>query len=124
MAAKTAKRVRKFGEPVSVLLDRERVLHMDMTTMYDYEQVSGKSLLNGDQVNLTDMTSMNQLLWASCGGSDCELSIREIGRLVNPGNYAEILAALMSLLAQWTGPSESDGSGEGEEQGNASGSIG
>ena len=106
----------------TIVLDHERPLRMDMAVLYDFEDATGKSVLNGDNVDLKSIKELSAIVWAMVGGADCDLTIRQVARLITGENMLSTIETVIGLL--YTALPKAQTSTGGEDPGNASGSIG
>jgi hypothetical protein len=103
----------------------EYEFRLDFTAMADFEQASGKGVLDlfgdvlqtlmaagagaekGAQLDWAALlkikevlapTDLQALIWACLGGEDSGVSLREAGRLIHAGNLAEVIVALAKTI--------------------------
>ncbi len=83
---------------ITVNLDKERHLKLTLGGMFAYEQTTGKSLWN--ITSLQDFTDaeITNLLWACCLWEDRDLKRDEFIFALNPGQFPEIVNAVLECL--------------------------
>lgn len=83
----------KLNPAVTIVLDKERRLLLNLNAMAAFEKAAGKSLfaLNTEQLSATDLRS---LIWACLLHEDRKLTEEMVGEWITPANMAEIAARL------------------------------
>ena len=88
----------KINPSVSIMLDRERHLFLDLNAMVGFEEKTGKNMLAGGVgVNLS-ATDLRALLWSCLRGEDPTLTMEQVGSFITPENMANVAE---SLAAAW-----------------------
>ena len=89
----------KAQPAVTITLDKERRLKMDLNAMYAFEEATGKSLFNGKTLESfqKEFTArdLRALLWACLLHEEKTLTIEQVGTWVNMGNIKEITKQVM-----------------------------
>jgi len=84
----------KVKAAVTIMLDKERHLLLDMNGMIAFQEVAGINLLNGKEVIalFKDFTpkKMRAFLWACLTHEDDSLTIEQVGKFIHAGNMGEI----------------------------------
>lgn len=104
----------KLNPPVEIMLDKPRHLKNNLLSEFTFEKVSGKTISQFDMGSSGDLL---QRLWSMLLWEDLELTIEELGGMVDSSNVAEIADAMSQAV---TGdepelelePAESDTPGE------------
>ena len=116
---------RPTSPAIALTLDgQEYAFRLDFTAMADFEQATGKGVLElfgevfgalqgagageGQVADVAGMlgalrlkaSDLQALTWACLGGEDSGLSLREAGRLIHAGNLQEIIGALTEAFRQ------------------------
>lgn len=86
---------------VTITLDRERTMRMDMNAFADFEAVTHKSFMNGS-LDMASLTSddMRALIWACLVQDDESLTQRDVGAMLHIGNLPAATNAIASLFTQ------------------------
>ena len=91
----------KTTKTVILDLDKKRKFKLDLNAMINFEEESGKSLINmkpDDEFSLKDIRAM---LWAGINSTiekeELKLSLEEVGSFVHPGNMAEVSNKIMEV---------------------------
>ncbi len=87
----------KLVPSVEIELDEPRKIVLDLNAMVDFGQATGRDLLDPTSVDKVDTVYIRAMLWAclKAGGSD--LTLEEVGALVNLGNMKYIGEKLTEL---------------------------
>lgn len=97
---------------VTITLDRERTMRMDMNAFADFEAVTHKSFMNGS-LDLANLTSddMRALIWACLVQDDESLTQRDVGKMLHMGNLAAATNLIAELFTKAM-PEPEEGSGD------------
>lgn len=75
-------------KPITIELDKERSLLLDLNAMAEFEDVTGKNLFQiGSNFSAKDFRA---LLWACMLHEDEELTLKDVGQMIHPGNMEYI----------------------------------
>jgi hypothetical protein len=77
-----------------IKLDRERRIEMTLHSMCKFEELTGKSLLQGFDFSAITARDLSALL-SACLADEDALAPAEVARLVRPSQFPEIVAALL-----------------------------
>ena len=77
---------------VTITLDRERSLRLDLNAIVEFEEAAGKRL--AEIGNHPTPRDIRILLWACLLDEDPDLTIRDVGRMVHPGSIQDITDAI------------------------------
>jgi hypothetical protein len=92
-------------KPIAIQLDKKRNLFLDMNAMAEFEEVTGTSFFELGE-NFT-AKKMRALLWACLIDDDPNLTLKDVGKMINASNMKEIENALSSATTKFNGePSE------------------
>jgi hypothetical protein len=89
---------------IMIDLDKPRKLVFDLNAMAHYESATGKSALAIGES--TGATELRALLWACLIHEDEELSVSDVGKLINAQNMAIVAKALSSVISTSTATGE------------------
>lgn len=80
---------------LKVMLDRERILLLDLNAMVAFEDKTGKSMINSRTWD-NDLTArdIRALLWACLIHEDENLTLEEVGKMIRSDNMDVITQAL------------------------------
>ena len=83
---------------VEIALDKPRRLLLDFNAMSKFEDVTGKSFFEWTQ-NMSRMTAkeFRAFLWACLAHEDSELTVEQVGGMINAGNLLCIQEALAKV---------------------------
>jgi hypothetical protein len=99
---------------IAIELDKVRHLRFDLNAMSAYEDATGNSSFSiGDNINAKNIRA---LLWASLIHEDEDLTIKQVGHMIHPGNMTYIT----NKLNQITKNSSDTGDEPGENDPNES----
>ena len=103
--------VNKAKPEVIITLDRERRMVFDLNAMVKYEEISGKNIFDGFDKNSMSAKDIRDMLWVCLLEDDPELTPEQLGKMIHPGNMADIQASL-NLAFEAAAPEESSGDEE------------
>lgn len=84
---------------IPIELDRERRLCFDFNALAAYEEATGTSVLaEGLQDGLRTARGIRALLWAALLHEDPDLTLSDVGAMLNIGNMADLTARLQAAL--------------------------
>lgn len=83
---------------VTILLDRERRLKMDLNAMATFEEETGKSLLSGFNAAEINMRDIRTLLWVCLRHEDPALTQENVGAMVHAGNLQLASEAIVNVF--------------------------
>ena len=81
---------------VPVQLDKERHLRLTLNSMIEFEELTGKSIMQG--FTEISMKEMRTLLWLGLKWEDAELTEEMLGDLVDLSNVTEVAGAIRQAL--------------------------
>lgn len=85
----------KARPDVKIMLDKERILCLDLNAMCEFEIVTGKNLFDGsfrgDDLSARDMRA---LLWSCLLGDDPTLTLKQVGSMISIDNMSEVASRL------------------------------
>lgn len=89
----------KVTPKVKIMLDKERTLRLDLNAMVEFEEMTGKSLISG--VNMQDLAikDIRILLWACLMHEDEDLTLKQVGAMFSIENMEEIGSILEKAFA-------------------------
>jgi len=79
----------KVKPQVPIVLDKPRVLLMDMNAMVEFEKATGKNMLQQTATSIT-AKDLRALLWACLKHEDKDLTIEQVGSMIHAGNLQEV----------------------------------
>jgi len=101
----------KAKPQVTIVLDKERHLPMNFTTLIDYEAITGKNMLKHEAVADMSATDLCVLLWAALKQEDEELTLKDVGKLLDFRDMAYIAERIAEAME------EARPEGEGQSEG-------
>lgn len=82
---------------IAITLDRERFLRLDMNAMCEFEELTGNSLFNiGNKMN--EAKSLRALLFVALKSAGEEITIEEVGSMIDFQNFSMISEVLTKLM--------------------------
>lgn len=85
---------------VTIELDKERHLRLTLKGMLEFEKKTGKSLLRGFSRKDLTLEDCAALIWACLIHEDKELSYDDVICMVDVGNVAEVMDAVIKCTGQ------------------------
>ncbi|MEM3453497.1 MAG: hypothetical protein QW835_07745 [Candidatus Hadarchaeum sp.] len=84
---------------IEIKLDKVRHLRLDFNALAKAEEVTGKSFLTSEGLSwaTTSAKGLRALIWACLLHEDPDLTLEEVGGLLNYANVPQITAALSKL---------------------------
>lgn len=71
-------------KPITIELDKERSLLLDLNAMAEFEDATGKNMFKiGENFSARDLRAM---LWACLVHEDEELTEKQVGKMITPDN--------------------------------------
>ena len=83
---------------VSIKLDKVRYLRLDLNAMCSFEELTGKSMLQGFDFNTMGVIELRALLWACLIHEDEELTLKQVGAFMGSWNMNEISASVAKVF--------------------------
>ena len=85
----------KTKPEVKIMLDKERVLCLDLNGMSEIEKITGKSIFDGTFFQgVIWATDIKLLLWGCLQHEDPDITLQRAGWLVSTDNIVEVTAKL------------------------------
>lgn len=84
----------KVKPRITIQLDKERHLFLDLNAMVAFEEVTGKNLLQGIAPEALSVKDFRALLWACLIHEDKELTLDDVGTMIHSGNMSELVSKL------------------------------
>lgn len=79
---------------IPIMLDKERHLLLNLNAMVDFEEATGKNMLQQKTLDDLSAKDLRALLWGCLKHEDKELTIEQVGGMIHAGNMEEISASL------------------------------
>ena len=80
----------KARPEVSIILDKERHLLLDLNAMCHFENITGKNIMQGLGASELTAKDFRALLWACLYHEDKDLTIEAVGGMIHSGNLDDI----------------------------------
>lgn len=80
----------KVKPEVSITLDKERHLLMNLNAMVSFEDATGKNIMQGIDPDSMTAKDFRALLWACLLHEDESLKIEDVGRMIHTENMGEL----------------------------------
>jgi len=80
----------KVRPEISLTLDKERHLLMDLNAMVAFEDATGKNIMQGLDADSMTARDFRALLWACLLHEDEALKIEDVGKMIHAGNMGEL----------------------------------
>lgn len=100
---------------ISIVLDRERTIRIDLNALARFEEVTGESALDTDVWNNMNARRLRAILWASLLHEDATLKLDQVGAMIHGGNMKEVSAQINKAFIASI-PDRKDDDGEGGEK--------
>ena len=85
----------KVKPEVSITLDKERHLLMNLNAMVAFEEATGKNIMQGIDANSMTAKDFRALLWACLLHEDESLKIEDVGKMIHTGNMNELTEKML-----------------------------
>lgn len=96
---------------IAITLDRERFLRLDLNAMSEFEELTGKSLFTiGNQ--LQEARYIRALLFVTLQATNEDITIDEVGSLIDFENFEMISETLGKLMTASYGKGEESNEGK------------
>jgi hypothetical protein len=93
--------------PVAIKLDKERRLRLTLNGMVKFRQETGKDLLKGFDMDDMSADDIRALLWACLVWEDKDLTLEDVGDMIDMRNMPAVIKALTSsVFAAFPDPEE------------------
>lgn len=107
-------------------LDKKRKFKLDLNAMINFEEETGRSLINMQPDEIFGLKDVRAMLWAGLNtcieDEEDKLTVQEAGALVNPDNMAEVSNKIMDVYENAV--PENDNKGETKQGKNKKRSAG
>ena len=80
----------KVKPEVSITLDKERHLLMNLNAMVSFEEATGKNIMQGMDADSMTAKDFRALLWACLLHEDESLKIEDVGKMIHTENMGEL----------------------------------
>ena len=84
--------------PVAIKLDKERHLRLTLNGMVKFRQETGKDLLKGFDMDEMSADDIRALLWACLVWEDKDLTLEDVGDMIDMQNMPAVIKALASSV--------------------------
>jgi len=84
--------------PVTINLDKERHLRLTLNGMVKFRQTTGKDLLKGFDMDEMSSDDILALLWACLIWEDENLSLDDVGNMIDMRNLPGVIKALTGAI--------------------------
>ena len=91
---------------IPIELDKKRNLMLDLNAMVNFEEATGKNVLQGDSLNNLSAKDLRALLWACLLHEDKDLTLDQVGGMIHSGNM-EVVASKLTAAWEVAMPEES-----------------
>ncbi len=91
-----------------IQLDKERNLRLDLNALYEFEEATGKSFFVQEDMSSLKAKDYRALLWCMLIHEDEELTLRDVGAMIDTDNFASVVKEVTAMLSEM-------GGGEGED---------
>ena len=93
-------------------LDKKRKYQLNLNAMINFEEETGKSLINMSEGDELTIPELRALIWVGLNEFE-DIALEEVGKLIHPGNMAQIEAKIMEVYGE-TMPEQEKNTGEAE----------
>jgi len=83
-----------MGKTVTINLDKERHLTLNLNAMVAFEKATGKSLFQPDSLKEMTASDIRALLWACMLQEEPALTLEQVGAMITFDNMAEVNQAI------------------------------
>ena len=90
---------------ISITLDRERNLRLDLNAMAEFEDLTGKSLFTIGEA-LQEARNLRALLYVAMKSAGEEVTLNDVGNMIGLHNFALVNESITQLMKVSYGSSE------------------
>lgn len=90
---------------ISISLDRERFLKLDLNAMAEFEDITGLSLFTIGQ-QLANAKNVRAVLYVAMKAAKEEITLEEVGELINADNFEMAVETIGKLMTKSYGETE------------------
>lgn len=83
-----------MAKSVTIMLDRERVMRLNMWAQMRYEKASGKKIVDMEENSVTDVMT---LVWATLTQDDPELTVDALAQILDVDDMERVAEAIKEL---------------------------
>lgn len=87
----------KMRPAVTIMLDKERHILVDMNALFNYEGLTGRGI---GEINLKKMTDLRAMLWASLLHEDEALTLEQVSSMMKIDNVKNIGDSLLQAFTK------------------------
>ena len=84
---------------VSIKLDKVRHVRLDLNAMASYEEVTGKSMFKGVDLENMGAIELRALLWSCLVHEDGKLTLKQVGSFITVQNMNEVSTNIASAFS-------------------------
>ena len=89
----------RLGTKTTVELDGTTyTMAFDLNAMVQFEEATGKSLINRAEGDEFSAKELRALLWACLAGDSPSLTLEEVGMMITPYNMAEVSGKISEMM--------------------------
>ena len=81
-----------------IMLDKERHLRLDLNAFSVLEEAHGDPFTILENAERGSMSALKAVVWASLVHEDEELTEKDVGRIIHPGNLEEVAEVIKDLI--------------------------
>lgn len=96
----------KMPTPIKVDLDKKRTMYITLGAMHEFEEATGKSMDEMDENKIGDIL---HFVTAALKHEDPDLTIKEVGHFIHPGNMEEVFKAIEKAMREIAPEKEDNG---------------
>jgi len=84
---------------VTIKLDKVRHVRLDLNAMASYEEVTGKSMFKGVDLENMGAIELRALLWSCLVHEDGKLTLKQVGGFITTENMNEVAASITKAFS-------------------------
>jgi len=84
-----------------IMLDKERHLRLDLNAFCALEEAYGDTFDLLEKAERGSLKALRAVVWAGLAHEDDELTEKEVGQMINPGNLAEVSETIQEVISYY-----------------------
>ncbi len=89
-----------LGEPVTIILDKERHLKLTLGGMKKFEEATGLKILKAEKLESLTQEHIIAFIWACLLPEDKKLTLEDVGYMITPDKLQELSETIIKVWGQ------------------------
>lgn len=82
----------------AIMLDKERRLKLTLNAMIHFQQITGKDLLKGINIENFELADIRALIFACLLHEDKALTLEAVGDMITPANMRAVMDSVVTAI--------------------------